>query len=188
MKRCNALDFDDLLTKTYELLKTCDDVRDYFQDKFKYIHVDEFQDTNEAQYLLVKLLAGKYGNVFVVGDEDQCIYSWRGAEAGNVVDFTKDFRDCKVFKLERNYRSTKKLSSAPTHLSSATKTGLTKIFGRVMTTAPELKSTPLITTLKRPNTLRALSNRWCKTAGITIAILPYLCASMPYPACLKKSL
>lgn len=109
MKRCNALDFDDLLTKTYELLKTCDDVRDYFQDKFKYIHVDEFQDTNEAQYLLVKLLAGKYGNVFVVGDEDQCIYSWRGAEAGNVVDFTKDFRDCKVFKLERNYRSTKKI-------------------------------------------------------------------------------
>lgn len=109
MKRCNALDFDDLLVKTYNLLKNFKEIREYYQNKFRYIHVDEFQDTNEAQYELIKILAEKHGNVFVVGDEDQCIYSWRGAEANNVVDFTKDFKNCKVFKLEQNYRSTKKI-------------------------------------------------------------------------------
>lgn len=108
MKRNNALDFDDLLTKTYELLKTDEETREYYCDKFRYIHVDEFQDTNLVQYLLVKILAGKSGNVFVVGDEDQCIYGWRGAKADNMIDFTKDFK-CKVFKLEQNYRSTKKI-------------------------------------------------------------------------------
>ena len=107
--KANALDFDDLLTKTYELLTKFADVREYYQDKFKYIHVDEFQDTNTAQYKLVKLLAGKYGNVFAVGDEDQCIYSWRGAQVANVKQFTIDYANCKVFKLEQNYRSTKKI-------------------------------------------------------------------------------
>ena len=109
MKRSNALDFDDLLFKTYELFEKYPDVAEIFQNKFKYIHVDEFQDTNEAQYKLIKILAKKHGNVFVVGDEDQCIYSWRGAEPTNVVDFTKDFAGCKVYKLEQNYRSTKKI-------------------------------------------------------------------------------
>ncbi len=107
--KANALDFDDLLTKTYELLTKFSDVREYYQDKFKYIHVDEFQDTNTAQYKLVKLLAGKYENIFAVGDEDQCIYSWRGAQVANVKQFTIDYSNCKVFKLEQNYRSTKKI-------------------------------------------------------------------------------
>lgn len=109
--KANALDFDDLLTKTYELLTKHEDVRDFYQNKFKYIHVDEFQDTNTAQYKLVKLLAGKYKNIFAVGDEDQCIYSWRGAQVTNVKQFTIDYSDCKVFKLEQNYRSTKKIIS-----------------------------------------------------------------------------
>ena len=109
MKKCNSLDFDDLLVKTYLLFKQEKDVLEYYQTKFKYIHVDEFQDTNEAQYELIKLLAAKHGNVLAVGDEDQCIYSWRGAEPKNVVDFTKDFAGCKIFKLEQNYRSTKKI-------------------------------------------------------------------------------
>lgn len=126
MKRCNALDFDDLLCKTYELLKGFEEVRAFYQNKFKYIHVDEFQDTNEAQYKLVKLLSEKYGNVFVVGDEDQCIYSWRGAEATNVVDFTKDFKDCKVFKLEQNYRSTKKIIERANCLISRNQNRLAK--------------------------------------------------------------
>lgn len=105
----NALDFDDLLVKTYELLKKFPETLEYYQNKFKYIHVDEFQDTNTSQYELVKLLSGKYKNVFAVGDEDQCIYSWRGAQVGNVKQFTIDFADCQVFKLEQNYRSTKKI-------------------------------------------------------------------------------
>ena len=107
--KSNALDFDDLLVKTYELLKKFPDVLDFYQNKFKYIHVDEFQDTNTSQYELVKLLASKYKNVFAVGDEDQCIYSWRGAQVGNVKQYTIDFEGCKVFKLEQNYRSTKKI-------------------------------------------------------------------------------
>ncbi len=108
LKKNNALDFDDLLVKTYELLKTDSETLEYYRRKFKYIHVDEFQDTNIVQYKLVKILAGDSGNVFVVGDEDQCIYGWRGANIGNIIDFEKDF-DCKVFKLERNYRSTKNI-------------------------------------------------------------------------------
>ena len=107
--KSNALDFDDLLVKTYELLKKFPDVLDFYQNKFKYIHVDEFQDTNTSQYELVKLLANKYKNVFAVGDEDQCIYSWRGAQVGNVKQYTIDFEGCKIFKLEQNYRSTKKI-------------------------------------------------------------------------------
>ena len=107
--KANALDFDDLLVKTYELLKKFPDVLEYYQNRFKYIFVDEFQDTNSSQYALVKLLANKYKNVFAVGDEDQCIYSWRGAQVGNVKQFTIDFDGCKVFKLEQNYRSTKKI-------------------------------------------------------------------------------
>ncbi|MBQ7578941.1 MAG: UvrD-helicase domain-containing protein [Clostridia bacterium] len=109
MQKCNSLDFDDLLVKTYVLLKQEAEIREYYQNKFKYIHVDEFQDTNEAQYKLVRILSEKYGNVLAVGDEDQCIYSWRGAEPSNVVDFTKDYAGCQIFKLEQNYRSTKKI-------------------------------------------------------------------------------
>lgn len=109
LKKANALDFDDLLVKTYELLVKNPDTLLYYQNKFKFIHVDEFQDTNTAQYKLIKLLAGDNKNVFVVGDEDQCIYSWRGAEVANVKQFTIDFEGCKVFKLEQNYRSTKNI-------------------------------------------------------------------------------
>lgn len=107
--KANALDFDDLLVKTYVLLKKFPDTLEYYQNRFEYIFVDEFQDTNTSQYELVKLLASKYKNIFAVGDEDQCIYSWRGAQVGNVKQFTIDFAPCQVFKLEQNYRSTKKI-------------------------------------------------------------------------------
>lgn len=107
--KANALDFDDLLVKTYKLFKENPDTLSYYQNRFKYIFVDEFQDTNSAQYELVKLLAGENKNVFAVGDEDQCIYSWRGAQVENVKRFTKDFENCKIFKLEQNYRSTKNI-------------------------------------------------------------------------------
>lgn len=105
----NALDFDDLLTKTYELFINFPDILDRYQNKFQYIHVDEFQDTNTIQYDIVKLLAAKYNNIFVVGDEDQCIYGWRGANIQNILSFKRDFEGCRTFKLEQNYRSTKQI-------------------------------------------------------------------------------
>ncbi len=109
LKKSNCLDFDDLLTKTYQLFIEKPQILEMYQNRFKYIHVDEFQDTNYAQYKLIQLLSKKYNNVFVVGDEDQCIYSWRGAESGNVLAFTRDFKPVQVFKLEQNYRSTKQI-------------------------------------------------------------------------------
>ena len=112
LKRCNCLDFDDLLLKTLDLFKQCPDVLQRYQNRFRYINVDEFQDTNKLQYDIVKMLAGKHGNLFVVGDEDQSIYSWRGAEIRNILDFPKDFPGAQVFKLEQNYRSTTSILQA----------------------------------------------------------------------------
>ncbi len=111
LQSSNALDFDDLLVKTHLLLSQDAEVRAYYQDKFRYIHVDEFQDTNTIQYEIVRLLAGKWGNILVVGDEDQCIYGWRGANIQNIIDFKKDFPNTQIFKLQQNYRSTKKIIS-----------------------------------------------------------------------------
>lgn len=112
LKKCNCLDFDDLLLKTVLLFRECPEVLEKYQNRFKYINVDEFQDTNKLQYDIVKMLSKKYGNLFVVGDEDQSIYSWRGAEIRNILDFPKDFPSTKVFKLEQNYRSTTSILKA----------------------------------------------------------------------------
>ena len=105
LKENNALDFDDLIFKTVELFKNNPDVLEFYQNKFKYIMVDEYQDTNGAQNEVVKLLAAKYKNICVVGDDDQCIYQWRGADIQNILDFEKDYPGAKVIKLEQNYRS-----------------------------------------------------------------------------------
>ena len=107
MREENAMDFDDLISKTLELLKTNQSVRERYQQQFRYILVDEFQDTNETQYELVKILGAYHQNVFAVGDEDQSIYSWRGASINNIKRFLKDFSNAKLVKLEQNYRSTK---------------------------------------------------------------------------------
>lgn len=112
LKKCNCLDFDDLLLKTVLLFRERPEVLEKYQNRFKYINVDEFQDTNKLQYDIVKMLSKKYGNLFVVGDEDQSIYSWRGAEIRNILDFPKDFPGTKVFKLEQNYRSTTSILKA----------------------------------------------------------------------------
>jgi len=111
LKKNNALDFDDLLFKVYELFKSCPDVLGYFRRKFRYIHIDEFQDTNLLQYELVKLMAGIGGNVLAVGDEDQSIYGWRGARFSNISDFISEM-GAAVYKLELNYRSTKRILDA----------------------------------------------------------------------------
>ncbi|MCR1975568.1 DNA helicase PcrA [Clostridium sporogenes] len=105
LKTNNALDFDDLIYKTVELFKTNKQTLEFYQRKFKYIMVDEYQDTNKSQYELVKLLASVHRNICVVGDDDQCIYEWRGADISNILNFEKDYKEAKVIKLEQNYRS-----------------------------------------------------------------------------------
>ena len=109
LRENNALDFDDLLNETRNLLRKYKEVREYLGGRFRYILVDEFQDTNEVQYEIIKLLASVHGNLFVVGDDDQSIYGWRGAKLENILHFEKDFKGAHVFKLERNYRSTKNI-------------------------------------------------------------------------------
>ena len=109
LKSENAMDFDDLLINMVRLLETNEEVRRYYTNRFQYIMVDEYQDTNSVQYQLVKTLGEKYKNVFVVGDDDQSIYAWRGADIRNILDFEKDYRDTKVIKLEQNYRSHEKI-------------------------------------------------------------------------------
>ena len=106
LARANAFDFDDLLVKAYELLAKHEDVLDSYQERFRHISVDEYQDTNHVQYAITKLLAQKYRNLMVVGDDDQSIYSWRGADIQNILAFEKDYPDAHVVKLEQNYRST----------------------------------------------------------------------------------
>ena len=102
----NALDFDDLIGKVLELLNKDLETLEYYQKKFEYVFVDEYQDTNASQYELIKLFAGLHQNVFVVGDADQSIYSFRGADINNILNFEKDFNNAKIIKLEQNYRST----------------------------------------------------------------------------------
>lgn len=106
LKRNNAMDFDDLLMNTVFLFERFPDILEEYRDRFRYIMVDEYQDTNRIQYRFVKMLAEKHGNICVVGDDDQCIYQWRGADLSNILDFEKDFKNAKVIKLEQNYRST----------------------------------------------------------------------------------
>lgn len=107
LKSSNALDFDDLLIKTVELFETCPDVLEKYRKKFRFVLVDEYQDTNAPQYRIIKLICGEHRNICVVGDDDQSIYGWRGADIRNILDFEKDFPGAKVIRLEQNYRSTK---------------------------------------------------------------------------------
>ncbi len=109
LKESNAFDFDDLLVKTLELFDTHPEVSEYYSRKFRYIHIDEFQDTNKVQFAIARHLAKFHGNIFVVGDDDQSIYGWRGAKIENILSFDEIYKNAKVFKLERNYRSTKKI-------------------------------------------------------------------------------
>ena len=109
LKTYNAFDFGDLIMQTVLNLQANPDILSKYQDKFQYILVDEYQDTNHAQYVLTKMLAEKYKNICVVGDDDQSIYSWRGADITNILDFEKDYPGCTTVKLEENYRSTPKI-------------------------------------------------------------------------------
>jgi len=112
LAKANALDFDDLLLETVRLLRAASQVREYYNRRFQYILVDEYQDTNRPQYELMRLLAGSRHNVCAVGDEDQSIYSWRGADIRNILEFEKDFPEAKIIRLEQNYRSTQNILQA----------------------------------------------------------------------------
>ena len=112
LKACNALDFDDLLVKTVELFSACPEVLENYQERFRFIMVDEYQDTNTVQFKLVSMLAGKYRNLFVVGDDDQSIYKFRGANIANILNFEEVFPDTRVIRLEQNYRSTQHILTA----------------------------------------------------------------------------
>src|SRR6185312_3258500 len=110
--KANAMDFDDLLLEAVRLLKAAPEVRDYYSRRFHHVLVDEYQDTNRPQYELMRLLAGERHNVCAVGDEDQSIYSWRGADIRNILEFEKDFPEAKIVRLEQNYRSTQTILQA----------------------------------------------------------------------------
>ena len=114
----NAMDFDDLLHRMKELLTTSENALEYCRRRFRYVHVDEFQDTNKVQYDIVKLIAGENGNIFVVGDDDQSIYGWRGAEIGNILNFDKEYPSAKTYKLVENYRSTPEILEAANNVIS----------------------------------------------------------------------
>ena len=118
LTQINACDFGDLLLHFYNILNSNNDILEIYQSKFKWILVDEYQDTNIVQYLLLRLLAKKYQNLCCVGDDDQSIYAWRGAEVGNILQFENNFSDCKIVKLEENYRSTGSILKAASHLIS----------------------------------------------------------------------
>lgn len=121
LKEAGALDFGDLLVKTVVLLRDHEDLRNYYQEFFQYVLVDEYQDTNRTQYLITKMLAAKHRKLCVVGDPDQSIYSWRGANIRNILEFEKDFKDAKIITLEQNYRSTKVILDASNKLISKNK-------------------------------------------------------------------
>lgn len=116
LKKNNAVDFDDMIFLTIQILQQHPEVLSFYQDKFQYIMVDEYQDTNHSQYVLIDLLAKKHRNICVVGDDDQAIYGWRGADIRNILDFANDYPDAKIVKLEQNYRSTQNILSAANHV------------------------------------------------------------------------
>src|ERR671912_645133 len=118
LRDSNALDFDDLLLKTVELFETSEATREFYARKFRYVLVDEYQDTNRPQYMLIRRLAAIHRNLAVVGDPDQSIYKWRGADLRNILDFERDFPEVRTVKLERNYRSTQVILDAATAVIS----------------------------------------------------------------------
>ena len=126
LKESNAMDFDDLLINVYRLFTGFPGVLEKYQRRFRYILIDEFQDTNKLQYTIMQLIAMRHGNVFVVGDDDQSIYSWRGADVTNMTGFKKHYPDARIYKLEQNYRSTPEILKVANHVISANKERLGK--------------------------------------------------------------
>ncbi len=176
LMKANALDFDDLLLETVRLLKTSKEVREKYNRRYRYVMIDEYQDTNKPQYELMKLLAGDHGNICVVGDEDQSIYSWRGADIKNILDFEKDFPETRTIRLEQNYRSTQMILEG----ASAVVAQNTQRKGKNLWTAREGGS--LIGLYEAPDGenealfIADRVNRYFKAAGETESEEPARCA------------
>lgn len=148
VERCfkaGAMDFDDLLLKTNELLTRFPDVLAKYQQRFKYILVDEYQDTNHSQYLIVRALSDRYQNICVVGDDAQSIYAFRGANINNILNFQRDYDDVKVFRLEQNYRSTKNIVNAANSIIDKNQTKLDKVVWTANEEGPKIKVNRLLT-------------------------------------------
>ncbi len=148
VERCfkaGAMDFDDLLLKTNELLTRFPDVLAKYQDRFRYILVDEYQDTNHSQYLIVRALSDRFQNICVVGDDAQSIYAFRGANINNILNFQRDYDDVKVFRLEQNYRSTKNIVNAANSIIDKNQTKLDKVVWTANDEGPKIKVNRLMT-------------------------------------------
>lgn len=170
LRRSEAMDFDDLIMLTLRLFDQNPDVLAYYQQRYQYIHVDEYQDTNHAQYQLVKLLASRFKNICVVGDADQSIYGWRGADMQNILDFEKDYPEAKVVLLEENYRSTKKILQAANAVINNNRNRRPKNCGRKMLTVSRLSITVRVMNVKKQSLsllrLTILSAKKARTSKI----------------------
>ena len=160
MVEASAMDFDDLLVRTVNLLELFADVRERYERTFRWILVDEYQDTNKAQYRLLQLLAGEQRNLTVVGDEDQSVYSFRSADVRNILDFDKDFPDATVVKLEENYRRLRPCSTPPMRSSPTTRSDATSACSPGLPRVTPSRSPSLTTSMPRPATSPARSSAW----------------------------
>ena len=176
LKENNALDFDDLLLYARRLLLRDEEVRTYLSDRFKYVLVDEFQDTNAVQYDIIKLLTKVHGNLFCVGDDDQSIYGWRGAEIENILQFDKDYPSAKVYKLERNYRSTGSILQLANEIIKNNAGRRGKRCGRARARAQSRNTLPPKTNFQRRCFPRAPYPTSCSLAATSFPTSPCLCA------------
>ena len=185
LRQSEAVDFDDLIMLTLRLFDQHPDVLTYYQQKFQYIHVDEYQDTNHAQYQLVKLLASRFKNICVVGDADQSIYGWRGADMQNILDFEKDYPDAKVVLLEENYRSTKTILQAANDVIKNNRNRRPKNLWTQNADGEESIIGPMMSRMKRSLLPKPLKSSVAKLA-ISIVILRFSTGPMPSHGPLKK--
>ena len=183
LRAANALDFDDLLVKTLQLFVEHPPVLEYYQSRFQYVHVDEYQDTNYAQYQLVRLITRESRNLCVVGDDDQSIYGWRGADIRNILDFEKDFPDATVIKLEQNYRSTANILDAANQIIAHNEGRKEKELRTAR--AKRLPCTPRRTSAtRRPGSASASAS--CSAAARPTAASPSCTVCTPSAAYWKK--
>lgn len=185
LKTLNALDFDDLLVKTLELLADHPPVLDVYRKRFQYVMVDEYQDTNYAQYMLVKLLTDQSRNLCVVGDDDQSIYGWRGADIRNILDFEKDYPDATVIKLEQNYRSTANILDAANQVIAHNSGRKEKSCGQSRARATRFASSTRATNARKPRGLPTASASSTATAN-RMAIWRFSTARTRRAVCWKK--
>ena len=186
LRQSEAMDFDDLIMLTLRLFDQNSDVLAYYQQRYQYIHVDEYQDTNHAQYQLVKLLASRFKNICVVGDADQSIYGWRGADMQNILDFEKDYPEAKVVMLEENYRSTKKILQAANDVINNNRNRRPKKLWTQNTDGEQSFTIVGVTNVKKLFLLLQRLTILSVNKGKTSKILQYFTVQMPNHVLLKK--